>query len=343
MAHGRQSLWRDVIRRLPVLAAAGVLLAAAVPTPAPAGDKAPDHMPAQPSKDLPAQPTSAEPDFDQSSKTGTEAERAPITGTGDHVVARVEGHLIYLSDLGQAEQALPANMRGLPLETLYPILVNLMVDHQALAMLARRRGLEDDPAVKKQIQQATDRVLEGALLGGDATSKVTEEAIKARYDQLYANRPPTEQVRARHILVATESEATRIIAELKQGADFATLARQDSKDPDGKTGGDLGFLGRDQISPAFADVAFALQPGQVADKPVHNEFGWHVVKLEERRMIPAPSFTDMHDTLREQLTQEAVRQEVALARGQLAIREWNLDGSPMQGGPRQDSTAAGPK
>jgi peptidyl-prolyl cis-trans isomerase C len=305
MPHGRQPLWRGQFHRLPVLIAAGFLLAAAGP------------VPATPSVNAPSRP-----------------------GDPDPVVASVEGHQIRLSDLGQVQQVLPPELHNLPFQSLYPILVDRMVDHQALVMLARRRGLEDDPAVKKQIAQATEHVLESALLSRDAASKVTEDAIKARYDQLYANHPATAQVRARHILVGTEAEAGEIIAELKQGADFVTLARQDSKDPDGQKGGELGFFSRDQVWPAFADAAFALQPGQVADKPVHNAFGWHVVEVEERRMVPPPSYPEVHDALRDQLMQEAVRQEVALARGQLIIHEWNLDGSSADPGvPSADTVA----
>ena len=212
-----------------------------------------------------------------------------------------------------------------------------MVDHQALAILARQRGLDNTPAVRKQIQEATDRILEGTLLGQDAAPKVTEAAIKARYEQLYGSQAPIPQVHARHILVATEAEAAKIIAELRQGADFATLAKQDSKDPDGEKGGDLGFFARNQVLPGFADVAFSLQPGQVADKPVHNEFGWHVVQVVERRIQPPPTYAQAHDAIRAQLMQEAVKQEVALARSQLTIHEWNLNGTPIDLGQRPGS------
>ena len=196
-------------------------------------------------------------------------------------------------------------------------------------MLATRRGLEDRPDVKAQIQEATNRVLEAALLGIDAAPKVTEATIKARYEKLYANRPATEQVRAAHILVGTKEEADKIIAELKGGADFAALAEKYSRDPDGRHGGDLGFFDREQVWPEFADMAFSLEPGQVADQPVHNEFGWHVVKVEERRLVPPPSLKEVHDAIRGELMKEAISQEVALARSQFTIHEWNLDGSEI--------------
>jgi peptidyl-prolyl cis-trans isomerase C len=266
-----------------------------------------------------------------------------ISGNSDPMVASVEGHPIYLSDLGRAEQALPPNLRGMPFEALYPVLLERLVDHQALVMTARRMHLEDNPSVRQQIEEATDRVLEGALLARTAAAKVTEQAIRARYDALYANRPATEEVRASHILVESKTEALKLIAELKDGAHFAELAREYSKDPDGKKGGDLGFFTREQVWPAFADVAFSLDPGQVASEPVHNEFGWHVIKVDERRFVPPPTFAQERDAIRQQLLQAAVRAEVAKARGELDIREWNLDGSPLSPADQSGTPAAAAK
>ena len=253
-------------------------------------------------------------------------------GLADPIVASVEGHQIRLSDVARATQTLPANLRSLPFDTLYPILLERMVDHQALVRMADRRGLADRPAVKKEIEAAADRVLEGAYLEQEAASKVTDQAIQLRYNQRFGARPATEEARARHILVTAEAEARDLIDQLRKGADFAGLARARSKDPDGQNGGDQGFFRRDQVWPNFADVAFSLPPGQVAPNPVHNEFGWHVVKVEERRLVGAPSFADVKDTLREELMSEAVRQAVTSARSQLFIRRFNLDGTEMAGG-----------
>jgi peptidyl-prolyl cis-trans isomerase C len=116
-----------------------------------------------------------------------------------------------------------------------------------------------------------------------------------------------------------------------------------SKDPDAAKGGDLGYFRREQVWPGFADVAFALQPGQVAPNPIRNEFGWHVIRVEERRLVAPPSFADLHDQLKQELLAAAVRQAVAQARDQLAIRRFNMDGSALDPGPRLHSGGvAGP-
>jgi peptidyl-prolyl cis-trans isomerase C len=148
-------------------------------------------------------------------------------------------------------------------------------------------------------------------------------------------------VHARHILVTTEAEARKVLEDLHKGADFATIARVLSKDPDAAKGGDLGFFRREQVWPGFADVAFALQPGQIAPNPIKNEFGWHVIKVEERRLVAPPSFSDVHDQLRQELLATAIQQAIADARSQLAVHRFNLDGSELDNTPRLSARGSG--
>lgn len=272
---------------------------------------------------------------------GTGEAAAPSQVIADPIAGSVEGHLIYLSDLGEASKSLPDNLKGLPFDTLYPVVLDRMIDHQALVIMAKRAGLEDKKQVQHDIQLATEKILEGAYLGEVAAPRVTEQAIQNRYNRLYANRPATEEVRARHILVTTEAEARKVLEDLQKGADFATIARVISKDPDAAKGGDLGFFRREQVWPNFADVAFALQPGQVAPNPVKNEFGWHVVKVEEKRLVAPPSFSDIHDQLKQELLAAAVQQAIDNARSSLAVHRFNLDGSELDTGPRLNVSGSG--
>jgi peptidyl-prolyl cis-trans isomerase C len=294
--------------RHPLLLACALALPAAAPVqtaqPAPQAKQAPSP-----------QPPAAQP--------------APSPAPSDPIVASVEGHPIHLSDLAEAMKALPDNLRSMSYEALYPVLLNRMVDHEALVMMAKRKGLEQTKAVQREIQSSTERILEGAYLGQTAAKLVTEQAIQARYNQEYGNRAATEEVHASHILVTTEAEARKVLADLRNGADFATIARLISKDPDAAKGGDLGFFRREQVWPGFADVAFSLQPGQVAPNPVHNEFGWHVIKVQERRLVAPPSLAEVHDQLRRDILADAVEKAIADARAQLVIHRFNLDGSEI--------------
>jgi peptidyl-prolyl cis-trans isomerase C len=247
----------------------------------------------------------------------------------DPLVANVDGHPIYLSDLGEAVKSLPEALRKMPFEVIYPTLLDRMVDHEALVLMARREKLDDDPKVKREVEAATARILEGALLERTAMPQVTEAAIRTRYTQEFANQPSVEEVHARHILVGSEAEAKTLIRELDKGADFASLAKRFSKDPDGARGGDVGFFRRDQVWPAFADLAFSLKPGEIGQTPIFNEFGWHVVQVLERRTVTAPTFAEAHDAIRTQLLQAAVQRVVAKAREGLVVHKFNLNGAAM--------------
>jgi peptidyl-prolyl cis-trans isomerase C len=263
-----------------------------------------------------------------------EAIANPAPARANPVVASVDGYPIHLDDLGQAMQTLPEHLRGMPFETLYPVLVDRLVDHQSLVIMAKRAGLEESPHVQREIRRATERILEATYLERETKGKASDEVIRDTYQRGYANRPAVDEVRARHILLGSEAEARKVIADLRDGADFVTLARTLSKDPTGANGGDLGFFRRDQVWPAFGDLAFALLPGQIGNNPIRNEFGWHVVRVEERRQVAAPSLSELEPMLRRELLTQAVREAIERARGQVIIRRFNLDGSDLETGPR---------
>lgn len=246
------------------------------------------------------------------------------------VVARVNGQEIMLSDVTDAARGLPENMRQMPQAMLFSMILERQVDLKALSAEARKQRLDKDPAVQRQIALASDAALQNALLAREVGPKVTDEAIRARYDSQIAGKPGEEEVHAKHILVASEDEAKKIIAELKKGADFSAEAKKYSTDPGGKDGGDLGWFKKADMVPEFADAAFAMQPGQTSDKPVKSQFGWHIIKLEERRTAAPPTFEASRDQIRQQIIQDAVRQAVQQARAQSTIETFNMDGSPKQ-------------
>ena len=288
-----------------------------------------DH--ADPAPGDPLNPSSAPPVSPFAGMRPPSTDAATIVGpAADPVVANVDDHPIYLSQLGQAVQSLPENMRTMPFEAIYPLLLDRMIDHEALVLLARREKLDEDPKVVRQVDEATARVLEGALLARTVVPEVTEDAIKARYKRDFAGQSAIEEVHARHILVGTEAEAKWVIQELDKGADFVALAKRFSKDPDAARGGDVGFIRRNQVWPGFADLAFSLKPSEIGQTPVYNEFGWHVVQTLERRTVPPPTFDQVHEAIRQQLLQEAVQRVVAQAREGLRVHKFNITGAPSE-------------
>lgn len=256
----------------------------------------------------------------------------------DPIIAKVNGQPIHLSDLQGAIQNLPPNARGLPPQTLYPALLDQMIDGKALVIEARAAGLDKDPAVQRQIAAASDQVLQTAMLTKAIGPSITDEALRARYQAEIAGKSGEDEVHARHILVDNEDLAKKIIAELKKGADFTALAKQYSKDPSGDHSGDLGFFRKDEMVPEFSAAAFALQPGQISDVPVHTQFGWHVIQVMERRKAAPPTFEQAHDELRQKAIHQGVQQAVAAARTKVTVEKFNLDGTV----PRATDTAEPP-
>jgi peptidyl-prolyl cis-trans isomerase C len=244
----------------------------------------------------------------------------------DPVVARVNAGEIRLSDLADAAQGLPAEMRSMPPAMLYPMLLDQLVDRAAIVELARKRGMDKEPAVARQISHAQDQALQTALISRDVGPLVSETELRARYDREIAGKPGEEEVHARHILVGSEADAKAVIADLKKGGDFAAIAKARSTDK-ASGDGDLGFFKKGDMVPEFATAAFALKPGQVTEAPVKTQFGWHVIRLEERRRAPPPAFEEAYDGLRTKTIQEGVEKLLQQARVGLEVEKFNLDGS----------------
>jgi peptidyl-prolyl cis-trans isomerase C len=246
----------------------------------------------------------------------------------DPVVATVNGMPIHLSDVQQAAQSAPQQLQQMPPSQLFPLLVNQEIDRAALLVAARRENLEKQPAVAASMAQAANISLENAYVQQHVTSAVTDAAVQAEYKKDYAGKPGAEQVDARHILVKTKAEAEAIIDQLNHGANFAALAEKDSIDPGAKNGGELGWFTKDEMVPAFANAAFALQPGQYTKTPVQSQFGWHVILLEGKRTAPAPALADVEDQIRQTLADNAIQSTLAAARAKVTIKINSPAGTP---------------
>ena len=262
---------------------------------------------------------------------GVAAAQTPLAPGDNPVLARVDGVEIRMTDV-QAEAArLPEELRGMPPMMLYPLLLDQMITQKAITAAARAQGLDRDPDVQARIRRAEEETLQQALLTREIQPVLTEEALRARYQRDIAARPAEEEVRARHILVPTEAEARAALAEARRpGADFAEVARRRSTGPGAREGGDLGFFKRADMLPEFAEAAFALRPGEISQNPVRTQFGWHVIKVEERRAVPPPSYEDSRENLRSQAFEEGVNQAVERIRAAARVERFNMDGSPQR-------------
>jgi peptidyl-prolyl cis-trans isomerase C len=243
------------------------------------------------------------------------------------VVAEVEGRPITLGNVRDAIAALPAAMSKMPLNEVYPTVLDQLIRQQALVVRAQQQGMDEDPVVKRQMRTAADMRLSEEYMQRELSKGITEVRLLERYDRDIAGRPGPEEVHVRVILVGTEKEAEDLIARLRGGADFAEVARGASTDASAPMGGDLGFVTREGMIPEIGAVAFALPQGQISAFPVHGEAGWFVVKVETRRNQPTPAFASVREQLRLTLMREGVL-ALSTAAGQgLKIRTYNVDGT----------------
>ena len=257
---------------------------------------------------------------------------APALGTlppPNTVVARVDGTELHLADVEAAQQNLPPQAQKLPLEQIYPMLLDRLVDGALITEAGRKEHLEQDSELQVRLKRYEDRLIQEAYLNQAIKAAETEGELKARYQSFAKDKAGQEEVHAQHILVKTEDEAKSVIAELDKGADFGELAKKYSTDPSARSGGDLGYFGHDDMVPAFADTAFALAKGQYSKTPVKTEFGWHVIKVEDRRAGKPPSFEEAREQLSRDLAHEIIDAKLQNLRGAAKIEEFGLDGKPL--------------
>lgn len=233
--------------------------------------------------------------------------------TSDPVIARVNGVDIRQSDLALAEEDVGSDVQAASPEAKREHLISYLADIIMVTQAADKKKLADNPDFKRRLAFLRNKLLMGYELQQEAKTALTDEALRQTYDEAVRSMAGQEEVRARHILVDGEDEAKAILEQLKSGADFAALAKEKSKDPGAAEGGDLGYFTRDQMVPEFADVAFKMYPGQLSN-PVKTQFGWHVIKLEDRRNKQPPEFEKVKDQIEAYLARKAQTEFIAKLR-----------------------------
>ena len=222
---------------------------------------------------------------------------APAWAQNDPVIAKVNGVEVRQSDLTMAEEDVGQNpqLQALTGDARRDYLLNYLSDVILAAKAAEDKKIADSKEFKGRLAFIRNKLLMETLLQDVGKAAVTPDATKKAYEEAVKQMSSEQEVRARHILVATEDEAKAVLAEIKKGTDFAELAKQKSKDPGAASeGGDLGYFVKEQMVPEFAAVAFKLDKGQVSD-PVKTQFGWHIIKVEDKRTKPVPPFEQVKD------------------------------------------------
>ena len=187
-------------------------------------------------------------------------------------------------------------------------LSSLVAIQKIAARNAISEGLANSDAVQQRLAYQKEKILHDIWVAEQIHARITKNDIRAYFDtyvapELAKQNENVEEVEARHILVATQGEAETVIKRLEKGEGFAALAGELSLGPSASRGGDLGYFLAEEMVQAFSDAAFALQPGELS-APVETEFGWHVIRLEDRRVVPPPTFEDLSEQIRAFLEQQ---------------------------------------
>ncbi|HEV7634425.1 MAG TPA: peptidylprolyl isomerase [Bradyrhizobium sp.] len=229
------------------------------------------------------------------------------------VLATVNGAEIRQSDVALAEEELGPSLAQMDPATKKDNVLSFLIDMKIVSKAAEDKKVENSEDFKKRLAFTRNRLLMDSLLATEGKAASTDEAMKKVYEDASKQISDEQEVHARHILVESEDDAKAIAEELKKGADFAELAKKKSKDPGASDGGDLGFFTKDQMVPEFSNVAFAMEPGKVSD-PVKSQFGWHIIKVEEKRNRKAPDFEQVRSQIETYVTRKAQADYVAKLR-----------------------------
>ena len=224
------------------------------------------------------------------------------------IVASIGGINITREEIDRAAEDNFETLIQVPEAQQASFLSSLIAIQKIAARNAISEGLANSDAVQQRLAYQKEKILHDIWVAEQIHARVTEKDIRAYFDtyvapELAKQNENVEEVQARHILVATQGEAETVIKRLEKGEGFAALAGELSLGPSASKGGDLGYFLAEEMVQAFSDAAFALQPGELS-APVETEFGWHVIRLEDRRVVPPPSFEDLSEQIRVFLEQQ---------------------------------------
>jgi len=252
---------------------------------------------------------------------------APAASGADPVIARVNGVDIKESDLALAEEDVGAEMQAASPDAKREQLIAYLADVIMVTQAAEKKKLGDHPEFKRRLGFLRNKLLMGFELQEETKAAITDDALRQTYNDALKTMGGQEEVHAHHILVESEDEAKTILGELKAGTDFAALAKEKSKDPGASAGGDLGYFTKDQMVPEFAEVAFKMYPGQLSN-PVKTQFGWHIIKLEDKRAKQPPEFDQVKDQIEAFLARKAQSEFIGQLRQSAKVER--LDKPPAQ-------------
>lgn len=263
-------------------------------------------------------------------KTAENSGVSASEAAGNPVVATVDGKEITRQEVAGFIQSLPPQTRQLPIDKLYPLALDQVINGRLIEENTAGVNLDSDPEVQEQLKLAKDQIVRTVYLQKQVDKKITDARIKAAYEDYKKSFPKVEEVKASHILVKDEEKAKELLAKLKGGADFAKLAKENSTDGTAEGGGELGYFAKTDVVPEFADAAFDTKPGTLHDTVVKTQFGYHIIKVDDKRMRPPADYESAKPFLEAQLRREILDEMVKTWRDAAKIERFDINGKAIE-------------
>lgn len=240
------------------------------------------------------------------------------------VVAKINGQEVRMSELEKIKNTVP-QLKAVPMEQVYNQLLDGYINNKVILAAAEKMDLKNRPEIKQMLEDTKNQILFQAVLAEKIRERMKPEDLTAIYnEEVVAKFVPQDEMRARHILVATEKEANDILAKLKAGSSFEDMVQQFSLDNAANNGGDLGYFTKEMIVEDFAKAAFAMKKGEISKKPVKTPFGYHIIKVEDIRKTTPPAIELVNEGLIARYAERAVPQIIAEERQKANVEIINV-------------------
>jgi peptidyl-prolyl cis-trans isomerase C len=247
----------------------------------------------------------------------------------DKVIIVINGHEIKTSEVEIAAEDIALQLGDLPAKLRYPFLVEYLVERHLLAQAAVKEGIAETEEYKQRLAFYQAKALRDAYFNTSIKPSVTDEEVKTAYEKEASKVKVSERVRARHILVQTEKDAKDVLGRLNKGEKFEDIAKQVSLDGSKDYGGDLGYFSSEEMVPEFSKAAFSLKIGEIS-APVKTDYGWHVIKFEDRKQGGAQPFEQVKAGVKAVLMRKKVQDIVSDLRKQAKIEIIDPDLQKLQ-------------
>ncbi len=255
---------------------------------------------------------------------------AAVIKPGNPVVAKLNGKDINRVDVFNFMQNLSPQARQMPIEQLFPLAVEQVVNGELINEKVKGVNLENDPLVKQELAAAKDQIIRSVFMQKEADKAMTDDVINAAYEDYKKNFPKMDELKARHILVKDEAVAKDLIKKIEGGADFATLAKENSIDATKENGGELNYFVKQDVVPEFGDAVFALKKDEITKKPVKTDFGYHVIQLLDKRERQPATLEQAKPFLTAQLRGQVLATVVQKWRDEAKLEVYDINGDAIE-------------